>query len=155
MTVSPAFTCSGRPAASPRQADFPASFWVLGIALILGITLFSGFLLLRDIHREVRIAEMRARFVSSVSHELKTPLTSIRMFAETLSLGRHGTSQAREEYLETIVNESERLSRLVDNVLDFTRIEEGRRIYQMQRISLADVVRSAARALYQPRPLRP
>ena len=75
---------------------------------------------------------MRSRFVSSVSHELKTPLTAIRMFAETLALGRSHRRQARTEYLQTIVNESERLSRLVDNVLDFSRIEEGKRIYRMQ-----------------------
>jgi signal transduction histidine kinase len=133
---------------APRA--FPAWFWLLGIVMILGVTVFSAVLLFRDINREVRLAEMRARFVSSVSHELKTPLTSIRMFAETLALGRHGTADARAEYLQTIVNESERLSRLVDNVLDFTRIEEGRRIYQMQRISLAEVVRSAARAIQYP-----
>jgi signal transduction histidine kinase len=121
-----------------------------GIVTILGVTLLSGYLLLRDVDRDVQLADMRARFVSSVSHELKTPLTSIRMFAETLALGRHRTNLDRSEYLHTIVNESERLSRLVDNVLDVTRIEEGRRIYQMQPVSLADVVDSAVRAVQYP-----
>jgi hypothetical protein len=128
----------------------PQWAWVLGITTILGLTFVFVYLLIRDVNRDVQLAEMRARFVSSVSHELKTPLTSIRMFAETLALGRYATGPARAEYLQTIVNESERLSRLVDNVLDFTRIEEGRRIYQMQRVAPADVVHSAARAMQYP-----
>src|SRR4029077_13138057 len=96
------------------------------------------------------MAEMRSHFVASVSHELKTPLTAIRMFAETLAMGRAGGEQATSEYLQTIVNETERLSRLVDNVLDFSRIEQGRKIYRMQPTSLAEVVRSAARAMQYP-----
>jgi signal transduction histidine kinase len=129
---------------------FPHKLLMAGVVTILGVTLLSGYLLLRDVDRDVQLAEMRARFVSSVSHELKTPLTSIRMFAETLALGRHRTNLDRSEYLHTIVNESERLSRLVDNVLDVTRIEEGRRIYQMQPVSLAEVVDSAVRAVQYP-----
>jgi signal transduction histidine kinase len=92
---------------------------------------------------------MRSQFVASVSHELKTPLTAIRMFAETLALGRT-PDRSQTEYLQTIVSESERLSRLVDNVLDFSRIEQDRKIYQMQKVCLADVVRSALRAIQYP-----
>ena len=76
------------------------------------------------------MAELRSQFVSSVSHELKTPLTAIRMFAETLRMGRPADPALRDEYLDTIVNESERLTRLLNNVLDFTRIESGRKTYQ-------------------------
>ena len=72
------------------------------------------------------------------------------MFAETLEEGRSANPQMQSKYLRTIVNESERLSRLVDNVLDFARIEQDRKIYQMQRISLADVVRSATQAIQYP-----
>jgi len=135
---------------TPNPGTVPQWVWLLGSAMILGLTFAFAYLLIRDVNRDVQMAEMRGRFVSSVSHELKTPLTSIRMFAETLALGRHESGEARTEYLQTIVNESERLSRLVDNVLDFTRIEEGRRIYQMQRVAPADVVYSAARALQYP-----
>jgi signal transduction histidine kinase len=105
---------------------------------------------LRDVDREVKVAEMRSHFVASVSHELKTPLTAIRMFAETLDEGRSANPEKQSKYLRTIVNESERLSRLVDNVLDFARIEQDRKIYQMQRICLADVVRSATQAIQYP-----
>jgi signal transduction histidine kinase len=119
------------------------------LLLTIGATVLAAFLFLRDVRREVRMAEMRSHFVASVSHELKTPLTAIRMFAETLVLGRTG-AQATSEYLRTIVNESERLSRLVDNVLDFSRIEQGNKVYRMQSTCLAEVVRSAARTMQYP-----
>jgi len=128
----------------------PLSLYAAILTLILGSTSLAGYLLLRDVDREVRTAEMRSHFVANVSHELKTPLTAIRMFAETLAMGRSSDERARSEYLQTIVNESERLSRLVDNVLDFSRIERGKKIYRMQPTSLADVVRSAARAMEYP-----
>ena len=66
----------------------PIGLYLAGAGLILGFTVVGGYVLLRDVHRDVRLAEVRSQFVASISHELKTPLTSIRMFAETLSLGR-------------------------------------------------------------------
>ena len=125
------------------------AFYLTAVAIVLGLTLFGGYLLLRDVQRDLRLAELRAQFVSSVSHELKTPLTAIRMFAETLQSGRLDAPM-RADYLETIVNESERLTRLLNNVLDFSRIEQGVKAYQRQRASLADIVRLAARTMTYP-----
>jgi two-component system phosphate regulon sensor histidine kinase PhoR len=85
-----------------------------------------------------------------VSHELRTPLTAVRMFAETLVMGRTGDENTRREYLESIVNESERLTRLVDNVLEFSKIEYSTKTYRMQPIRLPDIVRSAARLMQYP-----
>jgi signal transduction histidine kinase len=127
----------------------PASLIAMGIGFIVVLTVLSAYLLLRGVNRDLQMAEMRSHFVASVSHELKTPVTAIRMFAETLVLGRAGES-VRTEYLETIMNESERLARLVDNVLDFSKIEQGKKIYRMRQIALPDVVRSAARAMEYP-----
>jgi signal transduction histidine kinase len=98
----------------------------------------------------LRLAALRSQFVSSVSHELRTPLAAIRMFAETLRMGRTSGPQAQAEYLDTIVNESERLTRLLDNVLDFSKIERGERIYRRETVSLSEVVRAAARTLHYP-----
>jgi two-component system phosphate regulon sensor histidine kinase PhoR len=129
------------------------NFYASALSLVLGITAVGGYLLWRDVRREVRLAETRSQFVASVSHELKTPLTSIRMFAETLLMrdaatpGDRGLGPAdRAEYLETIVNESERLTRLLNNVLDFSRIDRGEKAYQLKPASLTAVVRTAARS---------
>lgn len=124
-------------------------FWAAALVIVLSVTLFGGYLLWRDVNREMRIAALRSQFVSSVSHELKTPLTAIRMFAETLQLDRVDAT-TRAEYLDTIVNETERLTRLLNNVLDFSKIEEGRKAYRRETASLADIVRVAARAMTYP-----
>jgi signal transduction histidine kinase len=123
--------------------------WASAAALVVvvGVTLFGSYLLWRDVRREVRLAEMRSSFVSAVSHELKTPLTAIRMFAETLRMNRPGDAGTRDEYLDTIVNESERLTRLLNNVLDFSKIEQGTKRYRREPQSLAGIVRFAARAM--------
>ncbi len=124
--------------ASPLDApaaagwNLPQQFYVAALALALTVALLGGYLLWRDVRRELRMAELRGHFVSSVSHELRTPLTAIRMFAETLREGRLEQEKTREEYLDTIVSESERLSRLVDNVLDFSRIERGQKTYRLR-----------------------
>jgi signal transduction histidine kinase len=118
------------------------------LLLVIGVTLFGGYLVSRDVRRELRVAELRSRFVSAVSHELKTPLTAIRMYAETLQLGRSLDQAARGEYLETIVNESERLTRLLNNVLDFSKIERGRKRYRREPNDLAEIVATSVRAMH-------
>jgi signal transduction histidine kinase len=86
--------------------------WIYSITLTFLIAgMFFGIILvLRDMPREKRIAQLRSDFVSNVTHELKTPLTSIRMFAETMHLGRIKKKNERQEYLSIIVNETERLT---------------------------------------------
>ena len=120
------------------------------LVFVLGAAFLAGYLLLRDVHREAETAALRSHFVASVSHELKTPLTSIRAHAETLLMGRAAGPEMTADYLTTIVSESERLTRLVDSVLDFSRIDQGRKAYHLQDTSLDDVVRSAAKAMEYP-----
>jgi signal transduction histidine kinase len=125
-------------------------FYIAALSLVLAVAAFGAYLLWRDVRRELRVAELRSQFVSSVSHELKTPLTAIRMFAETLQMGRPMDPALRDEYLDIIVNESERLTRLLNNVLDFSRIEAGRKTYQFASHDLESIVRTAARAMQYP-----
>jgi signal transduction histidine kinase len=134
----------------PDRWNLRQQFYAAALVLVLAVTLVGGYLLWRDVQRELHMADLRGQFVSSVSHELRTPLTAIRMFAETLRDGRLKEAQARDEYLETIVNESERLTRLVDNVLDFSRIERGTKVYRRRPSSLDLIVRAAARAVHYP-----
>jgi len=133
-----------------RQWSFQRSFYLLALLLVLGVTLFGAYLLWRDVRRDVRMAEMRSQFVSSVSHELKTPLTAIRMFAETLRLGRSKDLKTQAEYLDTIVSKSQRLTRLLNNVLDFSKIEQGKRIYRLEPTSLSEIIQASARAMKYP-----
>jgi len=132
------------------QWSFQRSFYILALLLVLSVTLFGAYLLWRDVRRDVRMAEMRSQFVSSVSHELKTPLTAIRMFAETLRLGRSKNLKTQAEYLDTIVSESQRLTRLLNNVLDFSKIEQGKRIYRPELTSLSEIIQASARAMKYP-----
>jgi len=138
----------GKPYA--KQGSLQRLFYFLALVVVLSVTLFGAYLLWRDVRREVLLAQMRSQFVSSISHELKTPLTAIRMFAETLRLGRAKDKNTRMEYLDTIINESERLTRLLNNVLDFSKIEQGKRIYHPAPASLIEIVRAAARAMEYP-----
>ena len=126
------------------------SFYAITLVLVLTGTFFGAFLVWRDVRRELRLADLRSQFVSSVSHELKTPLTSIRMFAETLLAREQADPETRTEYLGTIVGESERLTRLLNNVLDLSRIEQDRMVYRPRPTSLGDVTRRAIRALEYP-----
>jgi signal transduction histidine kinase len=142
-----------RLALPPPETDHGSSrrtFLASALALAVALTLLAAYLLRRDVQRDVRLADMRTQFVSSVTHELKTPLTAIRMFTETLRLDEDVDSKTRSAYLDTILHESERLSRLVDNVLDFGRIERGKRIYRFEPVRLDNVVEEAARAVRYP-----
>jgi signal transduction histidine kinase len=138
--------------ASPlaQNWDLQRSFYLFTLLLVLSATLFGAYLLWRDVQRELRLAEMRSQFVASVSHELKTPLTAIRMFAETLRMGRATETAMQSEYLDTIINESERLTRLLNNVLDFSKIEQGRKAYRPEPTPLSEVVEAAARTMHYP-----
>jgi len=114
------------------------------VILLLVVSLFAGgVLLVRDAARQRHDALQKTTFVSNVSHELKTPLTSIRMYAELLADNRAQTAETVKQYLGVIVTESERLTRLVNNVLDFGRLEQKRRTYHCETLVLADYVSAA------------
>ncbi len=99
--------------------------------------------------REAELARLRTDFVASVSHELKTPLALIRMFAETLDSGITADEPQRREFYGVIRRESDRLAHLIENVLDVARIEAGTKQYGLQAADLAQVAREAVEA-YRP-----
>jgi signal transduction histidine kinase len=101
------------------------------VAIVLG-----GFLLMWQAHRNMTDARQKTSFVSNVSHELKTPLTSIRMYAELLAEGRIKNPEKKRHYLQVIVAESQRLTRLVNNVLHFSRLEQERKKYHIDEIDV-------------------
>jgi signal transduction histidine kinase len=143
------FEETGVSAWSRSSLPFPFLYWSI-LILAVGFTSFGMYLLWRDVRRELALADMRSHFAASVSHELKTPLTAIRMFAEALTMGVQKKPEAQQEYLQTIISESERLSRLLNNVLDFSKIEQGTRTYRFEPVSLENVLQAAARAMAFP-----
>jgi signal transduction histidine kinase len=114
--------------------------------IILGAlsVLMAGGLLLtyRNVSREMKLARLKSDFVANVSHELRTPLALIRLYAETLELGRLTAQEKYQEYFRIIREESERLSALINNILDFSRIEAGRKEYDFKQTDLAELVRA-------------
>ena len=102
--------------------------WAL---ILVGIALVSGIgYTVRSVVHEARLSRLKTDFVSSVSHDLRTPLTSIRMFSETLRAGRYRSESERQEFLQIIIEEAERLSRLTERILDFSRMEAGQKSYR-------------------------
>jgi len=129
-----------------RQSHAPRlrlAFYAAGLVLALAVTLFCRYVVWQDYRREARAAELRSAFVARVSHELRTPLTSIRMLAETLSLGRVAEPERQREYLDTIVQETERLSGMVENVLEFSRAEAATAKREFQTVELRPLIEQA------------
>ncbi|MFT5517350.1 MAG: signal transduction histidine kinase [Rhodothermales bacterium] len=119
----------------------------LALLLVLAMTAFGTFLLWRDVQRETRVSSLKSQFVSSVSHEVRTPLTSIRLFAEAMLEYGPGGEEEQKKSLEVIAYESGRLTRMLNNVLETSRIERGAVNYTLQPGDLSEAVRSAADAL--------
>ncbi len=113
--------------------------------LILSLLVLGVFLFLRVAGREVALAKSKSAFVSNVSHELKTPLALIRLFAETLQSGRVKNPDKIQEYYRIISNETRRLTMLIDNILDFSAIEAGRKKYNFAPCDLSEVVAEVVR----------
>lgn len=109
-------------------------------ATITGVILVWVFL-----RREANVSRLQSDFVSKVSHELRTPLTSIRLFTETLAL-RKGDPEAQATSIEALARESKRLQDLIDRLLDWGRMESGRRQYQMLETDLRSIVQTAVSA---------
>ena len=111
------------------------------LAILDAMIVIGAWFVYRTIRREMELAQLKSDFVSNVSHELRTPLSLIRMFGETLEMGRVSGEEKRKEYYSTIVRESERLSGLVNNVLNFSRMESGKKEYHFTPLALNPVVR--------------
>jgi signal transduction histidine kinase len=109
----------------------------------LGLLMVGGiWLTYRNVSREMTLARLKSDFVANVSHELRTPLALIRLYAETLELGRLTSKEKYHEYYRIIREESERLTALINNILDFSRIEAGRKEYEFQETNLAELIHS-------------
>jgi two-component system phosphate regulon sensor histidine kinase PhoR len=110
------------------------------IALLVIVLLLGIYIVFRNVRKEIEISQMKSDFVSNVSHELRTPLSMISMFAETLEMGRVRTEEKKQEYYGIISQETARLSRIVNSILNFSRIEAGKRNFNFVDTFLNDIV---------------
>ncbi len=143
----PGWTVVARMRADEYGASAPNGFFIFGaalIALLVLAILAAGALLVRQARLSELEAARKTSFVANVSHELKTPLTTIRLYAELLAEGRVRDEARRADYLETIGRETQRLGRLVANVLDFSRLEQGKKKYAPAPLDLAEDLRRLA-----------
>ncbi len=121
-----------------RRSGFVTEVGLVGLSF--AVILIGVVLLIYASTKESRLNMLRSEFVANVSHELKTPLSVVRMFAEMLLTKRVASPEKEQQYLEIILRESERLTALIENVLDFSAIERGKQSYQMREGDLAEVV---------------
>jgi two-component system, OmpR family, phosphate regulon sensor histidine kinase PhoR len=132
----------------PSRAALSRNAWLYPASLVLlvGLVLVGTVVTLGSAYREIRLSRLQTDFVSSVSHELRTPLTAIRLFVETLQSGRLDPARA-QECLDRLSQETDRLSRMIERVLDWARMEDGRRVYEFEAVRADDVAAEALRAL--------
>jgi signal transduction histidine kinase len=114
-------------------------------SLVVAVILLGIYSIYRDIRREEELSTMKSEFISNVSHELKTPIAAIRMLADNLREQRVATEARAKEYYELISREGARLSHLIDNILDFSRIEEKRKSFRLELNDPAAVVSETVR----------
>jgi len=113
----------------------------LGIAVIVSFLLLGTYFIARAIRREAEIARMQSDFVSAVSHEFRSPLTSMRQLSEILAEGRAPSEARRQLYYQTLVQETTRLQRLVEGLLNFGKMEAGARQYRFESLDAGQMVR--------------
>ena len=116
-------------------------FYGVLLGFVVVLMLFGAVLIARDISREAETTRLKTEFVHHVSHELKTPLTLIRLYGETLQRKENLSKPEQKEAYEIITKESERLSHLINNVLDFSRIEMGKKEFDFKKGNIAGVIR--------------
>ena len=122
--------------------------WFGALILAAAMTALGGLWAARKaFHRQRRLSQLKSDFVSSVSHELRAPIASVRLMAERLEHGRVKTEEKKHEYFRFIRQECQRLSSLIENVLDFSRLEQGRKQYEMEPVDPLELVRQTVQVM--------
>ena len=128
------------------QADLVRrqKLYVALFVAVMALLVFGTYLTGRTVRKELEIARLKSDFVSVVSHEFRSPLTSVRQLGEMLMRGRVPSEERRQQYYELITRESDRLARLMESVLDFSRMEEGRKQYRFEPLDTTAWLRALA-----------
>ena len=125
-----------------RTVWFGSLIGVAAVAALIGLAAAH-----RAFRRQLQLSELKSNFVSSVSHELRAPISSVRLLAESLERGKVPEASKQQEYFRFMVQECRRLSALVENVLDFSRIEQGRKEYDFEPTDLVALARQTVKLM--------
>jgi len=117
--------------------------------LLAGILIFGLTLTIRSVTYELELGKMKSDFVSTISHEFKSPLTSIRQLAEMLQTGRVPSEERRQRYYDVLSEQSERLSLLIDNILDFAKMEEGKKEFEFEMVDMGPLLEELVSTIQQ------
>lgn len=120
--------------------DIRKSFYFWTIVVLIVVLIFGALLIMRTISHEMEVLKIKSDFVSSISHEFKTPLTSIRALAERLQDGKVKNEAKMQQYFSFIAQDTDKLTRLVKNILDFSKIEDGKKEYDFVETDVAQLV---------------
>jgi signal transduction histidine kinase len=126
------------------RLDARRTWLFAGVGLAGALILTGGYFAARAFNRQLEVARLQSDFVSTVSHEFRTPLASLRQASELLADGRVSTEERRQAYYEALRSETERLQRLVEDLLDFRRMDAGVEQYNRELVSIPDLVRDVA-----------
>ena len=132
------------PHALNRQYILRRNVYILIVVVVVAVLFLGGFMAIRSTAKELELARLKSEFVSTVSHEFRTPLMSIRYLSEMLDGGRVKGEDKRKIYYGKINKESERLSRLIENMLDFSKIEAGMKEYKFEDLSIKEMVKEVS-----------
>lgn len=129
------------PDAADRQYNLRRNVYILAVMAVMAVFFLGGFMVIRSTAKELELARLKSEFVSTVSHEFRTPLMSIRYLSEMLDTERVKDEGKKKTYYGKIKKESERLSRLIENMLDFSKIETGMKRYRFEDLSIEDLAK--------------
>ncbi len=130
------------------QRQKTRAFWFGSLIAVSTVAALIGLLTAwRAFHRQLQLSEMKSNFVASVSHELRAPIASVRLMAENLERGKIAEPPQQQAYFHLIVHECRRLTSLIENVLDFARIEQGRKQYEFEPTDLSALVEQTVKLM--------
>jgi signal transduction histidine kinase len=132
------------PLSVDKQYNLRRNVYILIVAVVMAALFLGGFMALRSTAKEVELARLKSEFVSTVSHEFRTPLMSIRYLSEMLDADRVKGEDKKKIYYGKINKESELLSRLIENMLDFSKIEAGMKEYRFEDLSVKEMVKEVS-----------
>jgi two-component system phosphate regulon sensor histidine kinase PhoR len=136
------FSVTRLPSALPSQATSRRTPLLVGLTVLIIMALGSSYFIARAVHREIAVARMQSDFVAAVSHEFRTPLTALRQFTDMLRENPALDESQQRMCFDAQARATERLTNLVESVLDFGSMEAGKRAYQFEQISCGEIVRS-------------